>query len=521
MPPRRDRAAPASARWAASASVGEAASTAPAPALPWRILLALLVAAAIVRFVGLTIYPALEADEGLWTNCSKNFVAFGDWFMDGRTHVVLAPVFHALSVALFTLTGPSIGAVRALSALAGALAVPVLYLLVLRVTRQPRTALGAAVLFGFSHWTIAVSRKAMVEPLQLCLILVGALVLLGPRRWWRTPAAGVVFALVLLTKLNAAIVLLAFAATLLLPATADDAPRDPRRLGRAALLLGVALGLAGAVYGAVYLATPEHFVRAFAFELDGAHFQSRANPLVQVGRFALDPVLASNTVFALFRQVPFLMVLAVVGLPVGLFARSREAAPFGLWAGFTVVFFLLQLFQPIRYFLLALPALAFFGALTLDRLAAPAAGDRAGRWIWGTALGLYVLFNLSRVGVSMVVNRDTRLQTVVAWAAAHTEPTDRIMAAGYFCTDLPHRAYAYYHFARDPADLVANVHALDIDYVIYDSGEWRQELGDTLAAHFTPVMQWPFGVVYRVAPLTPASAEAGQAPRAIGATDAG
>jgi hypothetical protein len=91
----------------------------PKPWLPSRdaaIAAALGLAAAVVRLPFLARFPEATADEGLWTNSTKNFAMFGDWFMDGRTHVFLSPLFHALCYPLFELLGPSLAAARVVSA---------------------------------------------------------------------------------------------------------------------------------------------------------------------------------------------------------------------------------------------------------------------------------------------------------------------------------------------------------------------------------------------------------------------
>ncbi|MCH7876449.1 MAG: hypothetical protein IH965_14300 [Gemmatimonadetes bacterium] len=96
-----------------------------------------------------------------------------------------------------------------------------------------------------------------------------------------------------------------------------------------------------------------------------------------------------------------------------------------------------------------------------------------------------------------IANRGTKLRSVVTWAREHTAPTDRIMAAGYFCTDLPNRAYAHYYLARTPEQLLESIEEYEIDYVIYDNAEWDAELRTTLSSHFPEVRSWPFGAVYR------------------------
>ena len=94
----------------------------------------LILGAAVMRMAGLEYFPGVMADEGLWTSSSKNFVMFGDWFMDGRTHALLSPVFHGMCVAVYWVMGASIANARLVSALASMASVPLLYSLVHRTS---------------------------------------------------------------------------------------------------------------------------------------------------------------------------------------------------------------------------------------------------------------------------------------------------------------------------------------------------------------------------------------------------
>src|SRR5262249_6064773 len=83
-----------------------------------RILIGVIVVGGLLRILGLGMFPEAIADEGLWTNSTKNFLLFHDWFMGGRTHLFLSPLFHVLSLAAFELSGPTITSARMISALA-------------------------------------------------------------------------------------------------------------------------------------------------------------------------------------------------------------------------------------------------------------------------------------------------------------------------------------------------------------------------------------------------------------------
>lgn len=454
-------------------------------------LWAVLALAAALRGVGLAAFPEVVADEGLWTNSSKNYVRFGDWFLDGRKHVLLSPVAHALSALAFEAFGPRIAVARGINAVAGTLSVLLLYALVMRVAGRRDLAFASALLLAVTADVVFQSRLALIEPLQLLLLLAAALALAaGGARG--ALGGGLAFGLALLTKSNA----LAFAPLLPLFALAGrpvrDALHDPGFRGRIALFAIVALALAGAGYGALYAAEPERFVAAHGFELVGAHFD--AEPWVRVGRFGIDPVQSARTAVALVRESPLLMSLCAFGLVFAGLQRDRAALPFAAWTLAGTAFFLLQTYQPMRYFHLVAPAYCFLAAIALA--AWSPARMRA-------ALAVYVAFNLAYLGMNAAANPATRVREVTRWAREHARPDDRIVAAGYFCTDLPQRAWAHYYLGADIEALAASFARLEIDYVIWDEGEWSPALRDELAVRYETVQVWSFGQVFRVTPAAP------------------
>lgn len=474
---------------------------------PRLALAALLALCAALRLVALPAFPEVVADEGLWTNSSKNFVAFGDWFMDGRKHLFLSPAFHALGVVVFELFGASIAHARALSAVAGTLSVGLLYALVWRVTRRHALAFASATLFGVTADFVFQARLALIESLQLCFLLASALALAGGRLRGAL-AGGFLFGIALLTKANAAFFAAVLPFFLLGERRLRDALRQPAWLGLCGAFALVALATAGAVYASLYAFDPERFVAAFRFELDGDQFASLQNPLVRLGRFGIDPVQIGRSLLELFRESPFLMVLASLGCVFGALERRERMLAFGVWAVFGSAFVLAQLFQPLRYFHAMGPAYAFFAALAL--LAWRDANGAAGARLSQAALAVYVAFNLAYLGMNAVANPARRVASVTRWASEHTRPGDRIMAAGYLCTDLPNRAYGHYYLGDDMTQLAASIDRYAIDWVIADVYEWSPELRAGLAARYEKVQEWPFGQAYRVRP--PQAAASAESP---------
>jgi hypothetical protein len=267
------------------------------------------------------------------------------------------------------------------------------------------------------------------------------------------------------------------------------------------LFLGVGLAVAGAVNYALYAAEPDLYRTAYLFELRGTQFEDISDPLIRLGRFGLDPRLAGRTVIELIREAPFLMVLCGMGAAVALASPLSVPPAYWVWLVGVTGFMLLQNFQPIRYFELASPAYCVFAAIAIHALVQGAHTVSGAVWNRAQAavMAVYVVFNFSYLGMNAVANEDNRLRTVRAWVLNNTAQSDRIVAAGYFCTDLPNRAYAHYRLGGSNIDeLAVSLDSLDIDYVVFDSGEWAPRARAELARRYETVVEWPFGAVFRV-----------------------
>lgn len=452
----------------------------------------LVLGLAVVRFAGLQQFPELNPDEGLWTNSTKNFLMFGDWFMDGRKHLFLSPAFHGISLIAFSIADPAIVAARAISALLGTAAVFLLAGTVKGLSGDVQVAAVAAILFGFNRFVVLLSRQALLESTTVFFVLLAAWLIVSGRR---NLGAGLVFGLALLTKTTAIAVIPAVA--LLAGLRSYDASRPRKTWTAIGFFLGAAIAVAAVGYIGLFAWNPERFVAAFTYELDGVHFEDGAPTLLRVGRFAVAPTIAARTVFDLASGLPFVFVLGIIGLPL---AWDRERTCFWFFSTWFVVvssFHLLQLYQPLRYFLLVLPPAAYFAATTITQLRT-AASESTKRWLVPALLVIYVAYNVGGLTVGAFASPSNRLATVVEWADANAAPDDVFMAAGYFCTDLPQRAYAHYDLATSPTALLTSVIEYDIDYIVYDDTEWPAELQATLDTNFERIEDWGWGAVYRV-----------------------
>jgi 4-amino-4-deoxy-L-arabinose transferase-like glycosyltransferase len=460
----------------------------------WTLFLIAAVAASL-RLVQLGAYPEIQADEGLWTNSTKNFLEFGDWFMDRATHLFLSPVFHGLSLITFWLFGPSIWAARLIAAASGSLSVVLLYLLIRRVFGRRDLALTTAALFGLNEWLVIQSRYALIEPTELLFVL-SAFVLLTYSSRIAVAAAGFFMGLAILTKIN---VLFLFPIAAFIPPADRQIETVGAAVRRFAGFAAVAFGIAGAGYAYLYFNYPTQFIAAFTYELDGVHFESTSHPLVRVGRFGIDPEQISRTVLGLFRESPFLFVLATIGVTMTPLVDMRKASGFLLWAGLGTAFFLGQMFQPTRYFYLVTPAYCVLAAVAICELhARQSAASATLRPMAVPLLAVYILFNVGRVAMPIAASRGVKLQTVTEWAETHTQRNDVVLAAGYLCTDLTNRAYAHYRYVHNPREFEDSIRQLHVSYVVFDHDEWRPELGRYLKEHYPSLADWEFGSVYDV-----------------------
>jgi 4-amino-4-deoxy-L-arabinose transferase-like glycosyltransferase len=343
--------------------------------------------------VGLTASNAPWTDEGFNLANARERVLAGEFATGDVDRSLTNGAYSALAAAMFTVTGPSLAAGRALSMAAVAVAVLLFALGLARPLGRPAALLAAAALGG-ANLMLEHGRLALVEATVVAL-LAGAFAL-ATRAAWRPSAAagaglGLLVAAAVSVKANALLPGLAMLAVVLVAAVA--------RRDRAALAMGLAglgtLVLAGAAWlVAVALPNWERFRTALRIWPTVHYLDSPVAVAGRLGRYLADSDQA------LARSLPLLLA-AALGLAAlarrwsRLDPAARDALVMaalwgiGLWLAVAVGDYQPGGYiAPNRYVVPALPGLAALAGFGLADLAALAGRSRAA--LVGVALGLAV-----------------------------------------------------------------------------------------------------------------------------------
>ena len=152
-------------------------------------------------------------DEGWYGDGAIRQVQLGHWYLRGDFNPAAAlPVWPVLEWGLFSFTGVSLIAARALSVSVFGLTLLVAYLLVQRCSISGRSgvrhgssiapAAGVALL-SVSPFCYAFTRLAILEPLLVLLGMTALLAATAQRRWVATVSLGVLLPVMILTKTTA------------------------------------------------------------------------------------------------------------------------------------------------------------------------------------------------------------------------------------------------------------------------------------------------------------------------------
>ncbi|MFO0590004.1 MAG: phospholipid carrier-dependent glycosyltransferase [Polyangiaceae bacterium] len=447
-------------------------------------VLAILALGVFLRVAWISEYPAYHSDEGFWGSGARNFLLFGDAFLDNRLHPFLSPATFLGLCAWFGAFTPSLTTARLFSAAFG-IATTVLVWDLARTLTPRRTWL--PVLFcAVSGLAVLQGRVLLLEAHQtFWLVLATALLFAGgpPPGAPETPIprrtllfAGVAYGMALLVKTTSIYLIPAFVIATLpsVRAVLSSPSQGPLRekvrsridaLSPALLFFLAAFVVAAAGYGVTFARDPERFRAAFRYEMEAKHFllYLRDPLLFHVGRFGFRPIAATLCALTLARSDPFLCLLGVVGA-YRTFRRwsqsTRAARFFSVWAVSGFVFTVLQINVTYRYFGTILPALVFLAAFVAEDLfgedgAEPARSHGNGPNSASTALlgpafrvfafaGVFLGFHLARLSVGHDESPNRDYARVVQLVSEKVPKDTGVLAAPYIGLSLPQKSHDFF-----------------------------------------------------------------------------
>jgi hypothetical protein len=324
---------------------------APAEGATRALIVAVLAAGVALRLVHLDADPDYYAwvgyvtDEGRWIAHAREMALFGhlvntEWLV----HLLLAPLFQAVSFVIFSLLGVSIWTSRLLTAFSAS-ALLLLFWLALRRVVAPAAMLVALALLAFEVDLLMLGRVAVPEvPAMLLQLAVFLLVATGRPTTGRLLGAGLVLLAMLGTKATTVFLVPIFSVLVLL-----QPPREGERRRWARLLPFWAGSLACGV-----------------LVLGAAAFAGRARPSLTANLVILDGFLGLNTPYAVlafpfdtdFGPVYNMWALGLCLVAVAWLARrdppvppalSRIFVAASLWVALYTVLMLSLAYFPDRY----------------------------------------------------------------------------------------------------------------------------------------------------------------------------
>ena len=352
---------------------------------PGQVLAGLLLAALVLWLLapfagvdppgGLTASNAPWTDEGFNLAGARERVLAGHFATGDVDRSLTNGAYSVLAAAMFTVTGPSLAAGRALSMVAVAVAVLLLALGLARPLGRPAALLAAASLGG-ANLVLEHGRLALVEA-TVVVLLAGALVLATRAAFRPSAAAGVGVGLLVAAAVSVkAIALLPGLVMLGVVLVAAAARRDRAAMGMGLAGLATVVLAGGAWLAAVALPNWDRFRTALAIWPRVEYLDSPAVLAGRLGRYVADSDQA------LGRSLPLLLA-AALGLAAlarrwpRLDPAARDALVMaglwgvGLWLAVAVADYLPDHYgAPNRYVVPALPGLAVLAGFGLADLAA-------------------------------------------------------------------------------------------------------------------------------------------------------
>jgi 4-amino-4-deoxy-L-arabinose transferase-like glycosyltransferase len=382
------------------------------------VLLAAAVLWLLAPFAGVDPPGALTSSNAAWTDEGFNLASARERVLAGRfatgdvDRSLTNGAYSVLAAGLFTVTGPSLAAGRAISMVAVAAAV-LLLAVGLAGPLGRRAGLLAAVALGGADLLLEHGRLALVEA-TVVVLLAGAFVLAARAAWRPSAAAGVGLGLLVAAAVSVkAIALLPGVIMLAVVLVAAAVRRDRGALRMGLAGLGTVVLAGGAWLVAVAMPNWERFRTALRIWPTVDYLDSPVAVAGRLGRYLADSDQA------LMRSLP-LLAAAALGL-VALVRRWSRLAPaardalvmaglwgIGLWLAVAVADYQPGHYSaPNRYVVPALPGLAVLAGFGLADLAALAGragrGDRENRADRGRRAGLVAVVLGLAVAVPGVV----------------------------------------------------------------------------------------------------------------------
>jgi hypothetical protein len=333
-------------------------------------------------------------DEGWWTANAREKALFGETRGTGFDLFWVSPVFTAVETVAFRIGGVSLASARLTSVLFGAAGILLMLAagrLGARGVHGPRCAGVAAllwtILFAGAHY----GRLALPETTGTALGLAGSVALLLGTRAGRF-GAGAFAALAMLTKPHFGFLLPTFLVAGWVLALRHG---RPRLASVGWIFAGAAIPLAAwGAYFAMHVQEALELLRFYASDRWYADLPSDVGAGIALIKPAVQ-VLVAGVVYRhpLFLNLPVVFLGAAAAAPGVwrgvLFPRRAGDVPdagivFGLWALVGGVLISIIPFQPFRYYIPLLPALAYLAGWFLAR-GAGAVTEAAGEV--GTASG--------------------------------------------------------------------------------------------------------------------------------------
>jgi len=307
--------------------------------------------ALILRFVLPLDFPVFATDETFFNQSAKMQVLEGNPLLYQFGQLFLTPGHHFLTVALYSLFGPSLSLSRTMVALFGAGVVLFVYLWGRRLGGV-RIGFTAALLSAYNALLVYSSRLATLEP-EVMFYMLGAAYFWFHENPRRVPLSGLFLGAALLVKAYSLLlipVLLAGSLFALHQPRGAAPPWMKRLRPEQWISLGLGLGMTLAGYYMISILDRAQFMAIWEEHSWG---RTDRRHLLHFTR-------------AFWRHFPDLMLLSAAGVVLACKRRPAGWRFLLAWLILGLGLLSLQIYRPTRYYLQFIPLLALFAAYALQ-----------------------------------------------------------------------------------------------------------------------------------------------------------